>query len=96
MEQEKKEIRFIDSRYRELFRIRDGDSIEISYPNGEKVQRKCTFLDEYHTQVGYMVYHICEFAERMEAIGAAYQPVRQQSIQAPTRDVWARTTGRGR
>lgn len=33
MDNEKKEIRFIDSKYRELFRIQDGDSIEISYPD---------------------------------------------------------------
>ena len=35
MDNEKKEIRFIDSKYRELFRIQDGDSIEISYPDRE-------------------------------------------------------------
>ena len=63
------EIRFIDSRYHELFRIPDGASIEISYPDGRKEERECTFLDEYHTKVGSYVYHICEFAERMEAIG---------------------------
>ena len=51
MDNEKKEIRFIDSKYRELFRIQDGDSIEISYPDREDVIRKCTFIDEYHTQV---------------------------------------------
>ena len=72
------EIRFINSRYQELFRIPDGASIEISYPDGRKEERACTFLDEYHTKVGNYVYHICEFAERMEAIGAAYQPANRQ------------------
>lgn len=73
---EKKEIRFIDSRYRELFRIPDGESIVISYPNGQKEERACTFIDEYHTQVGKNVFHICEFAECMERIGAGYQPAK--------------------
>lgn len=35
MDHDKQVIRFIDSRYRELFRVQDGDSIEISYPNGD-------------------------------------------------------------
>ena len=77
MGDEKKEIQFINSRYKELFRINDGESIEIRYPNGEKIERECTFLDEYHTRIGRNVYHICEFAERMEAIGAVYQPVKE-------------------
>ena len=83
MDTEKKEIRFIDSRYRELFRIQDGDSIEISYPNGDKVERNCTFLDEYHTRVGMMIFHICEFAERMEGIGATYKPVKEHVLKSP-------------
>lgn len=77
MGDEKREIRFIDSRYNELFRINDGESIEIRYPSGEEIERECTFLDEYHTRIGRNVYHICEFAERMEAIGAVYQPVKE-------------------
>lgn len=83
MDTERKEIRFIDSRYRELFRIQDGDSIEISFPNGEKVESECTFLDEYHTMVGTMVFHICEFAERMEGIGATYKPVKEHVLKSP-------------
>lgn len=85
MDTEKKEIRFINSRYKELFRIQDGDSIEISYPNGDKVERECTFLDEYHTRVGMSVFHICEFAERMEGIGATYQPVKEPVLKEPGR-----------
>lgn len=75
MSDDRKIIRFIDSRYDELFQIRDGDSIKISFPDGETVERTCTFIDEYHTQVGYNVFHICQFAEKMEEIGATYQPV---------------------
>ena len=33
------------------------------------------FIDEYHTDIGGHHYHICEFAERMEQIGAKYEPL---------------------
>jgi hypothetical protein len=73
-------IQFIDSEYRELFKIPDGDSICVTYPPGdsrEPIERACKFLDEMHTQIGSSVYHICEFASRMEAIGAKFEPVNQ-------------------
>ena len=60
-----KEIRFIDSHYKDLFRIPDGGCIQIHYPD-ETVVKPCTFIDEYHTQIGYNVFHICQFAEIME------------------------------
>ena len=46
-----KTIRFIDSDYKELFRIPDGGSIRIVYPPGdgrETATRQCKFLDETH------------------------------------------------
>ena len=70
--EEKKRIRFIDSHYHTLFSIADGDSIEIVYPDGKREERVCTYIDEYHTQVGARVFHICEFAEIMEANGKPY------------------------
>jgi hypothetical protein len=73
-------IKFIDSDYRELFKIPDGGNINIIYPPGDYrgiLTRKCEFLDEYHTKIGMNIYHICEFAERMEAIGARYEPEAQ-------------------
>ena len=75
-----KTIRFIDSDYKELFRIPEGGSITVTYPPGdgrEPATRTCEFLDEMHTKIGGNVYHICEFAERMEAIGARYEPTTQ-------------------
>lgn len=67
-------IRFIDSDYRTLFTIPDGASITLTFSDGKTVIRRCKFLDEYHTQVGQNVYHICEFAERMERNGTTYAP----------------------
>ncbi len=68
-----RDIRFIDSRYHELFRIPDGGCIQIHYPD-ETVVKPCKFIDEYHTQIGFGVYHICQFAEVMERVGAHYMP----------------------
>ncbi|NLB82152.1 MAG: hypothetical protein GX800_11225 [Clostridiaceae bacterium] len=70
-----KTIRFIDSQYNDLFTIPDGGNIELTFLGGEKVIRKCTYIDDYHTKVGHNVFHICEFAEKMERQGAKYIPV---------------------
>lgn len=69
---EGKDIRFIDSHYRDLFRLPDGGCIQVTFPD-ETVVKRCSFIDEYHTQVGYNVFHICQFAEIMERNGATYQ-----------------------
>ncbi len=68
-----KEIRFIDSHYKDLFHIPDGSCVQIHYPD-KTVVKPCTFIDEYHTQIGYNVFHICQFAEIMERNGASYMP----------------------
>lgn len=68
---EGKDIRFIDSHYKDLFRIPDGSCVQIHYPD-ETVIKPCVFIDEYHTRVGYNVFHICQFAEIMERNGATY------------------------
>lgn len=68
------EIRFIDSRYNQLFTVPDGGNLVVTQFDGEKAVRPCKFLDEYHFEGGHYVYHICEFAERMEQNGAVYAP----------------------
>lgn len=68
------DIRFIDSHYKDLFRIPDGGYVKLTFADDETVNKRCKFIDEYHTQVGYNVFHICEFAEVMERNGTAYQP----------------------
>lgn len=67
-------IRFIDPHYNEKFRIPDGGKITIHYAWGERVEKTCRFIDEYHTEVGGYLYHICEFAECMEKNGHSYEP----------------------
>lgn len=68
------DIRFIDSHYKDLFRIPDGGYVKLTYSDDETVTKRCKFIDEYHTQVGFNAFHICQFAEVMERNGTAYQP----------------------
>lgn len=62
------DIRFIDSRYKELFRIPDGGCVKINLNNGGTLFGKCKYIDDYHfalTQAGRMcgeTYHIRQFA----------------------------------
>ena len=72
---EKKYIRFINSDYKTLFHLPDGGRVRITYPDGKSVDRVCRFIDECHTAIGSSHFHICEFAERMEQIGAVYAPL---------------------
>ena len=69
----KNDIRFIDSGYNEQFRIPDGGTIQIEYPD-RAVSAKCEYLDDYHTRIGSEVYHICQFAELMERNGGVCRP----------------------
>ena len=80
MENARRGIRFIDPHYQELFRIPDGDSIRINFPDGEKLTHKVRYIDDYHVEIGETfnghIYHICEFAERMSKVGAKVIPLR--------------------
>lgn len=81
-----KGIRFINSRYSELFRIADGEKITITNAMGEKSERVCRYIDEYHTEVGNHLYHICQFAEIMERNGSEYAPVEPETVQAEEKE----------
>ena len=70
-------IRFITPNYREKFRIVDGDSIRMTFPAGEYQDRECRFIDETHLEVGNSLYHICEFAERIQRECIQIIPLRQ-------------------
>lgn len=52
-------IRFIDPQYKELFRIPDGGKVIVTTSWGEKREYPCRFIDEYLTEVGSNLYHIC-------------------------------------
>lgn len=71
MKAAEKGIRFIDPNYKERFRLEDGDMIRIVASNGEQRDRTARYIDDYHMELsgglGGNLFHICEFAERMEA-----------------------------
>ena len=75
IEEANRDIRFIDSHYKELFRIPDGECIIVTDRDGKTESYLCRYIDNYHTEVGRNLYHICEFAERMEQGGCTYAPM---------------------
>ena len=76
LKQAERGIRFITPHYEEKFRLQDGDKIRITSSWGEKNDRTCRYIDEYHLEVGNNPYHICELAELMERNGATITPLR--------------------
>ncbi len=84
-----KGIRFIDSHYKTLFYIKDGDKIRINYGPDHSQERNCRYIDQTHVEVGNYLYHICEFAETMEKNGFTYEAASKPFI-PPNRDNSAR------
>ena len=72
-----KDIRFITPDYKTIFMLEDGDNIKIFHKDGSSVVRNCRFIDEYHTEIGNCIYHICEFAEICERADSIVIPYRQ-------------------
>ena len=70
------DIRLINSRYEDLYRIPNGGVVQLDYPDGRSYTLRCSYLDDYHLDLGGLgnVFHICQFAEIMERNGAAYYP----------------------
>ena len=73
MDEKEHSIRFINSSYDTLFRIPDGETVEVRFPDRQFTAR-CKYLDDYHTMVGNSVFHICEFAEHLEAQDGSVRP----------------------
>ena len=75
----RRDIIFRDADYKEMFRIKDGDSIKITVAyDGEELIRKCRWLDEAHMNVGSTCYHMDEFMEKQSRVGNKYEPVQGQ------------------
>jgi hypothetical protein len=89
MQNKDKSIRFIDSRYNELFRIPDGGSIRVEYPNepGRFYTAECKYMDDYHTSINGFPFHICQFAELMEKNGCTYRPDDTHSLEVQANEM---------
>lgn len=70
---EDRSIRFINSSYDELFRIPNGGTVEVAFPDRKFVE-KCFYIDDYHMKAGSTVYHICQYAELLERNGGKCMP----------------------
>ena len=89
-----RDIRFIDSSYRELFKIPDGGVVKITLSDGEIMERRCKYIDDYHFELlrpgkdHGEVYHICQFAEINERNGNKYEPIFSGSykLEAPVEE----------
>lgn len=72
----KDDIRLINSRYDDLYRIPNHGIVQIDFPDGRSYTSRVEHLDEYHFDLGRLgnVYQICQFAEIMERNGAISYP----------------------
>ena len=77
---ENKEIRFITSDYKELFRIPDGGSIVLTLAGGEENIGECKYIDETHFQLNGSCWHICQYAELLGRNGATVRPETEPEI----------------
>ena len=68
------DIRFIDYKYRDLFKLPDDENIVITTMEGNKKLLKCNYTDQTHTQIGNNMYHIEQFAEIARKNGLIYSP----------------------
>ena len=66
-------IRFITTDYEELFRIPDGGTVLVTFPDRQFAE-KCSYIDDYHMKVGNSVYHICQYAEILKQNGGHCAP----------------------
>ncbi len=76
MKQAERGIRFIAPDYTEKFRLQDGDTVRITTGAGKSSDHTVRYIDDCHVEIGQDLYHICEFAERMERSGNTVIPLR--------------------
>ena len=76
MDKARNGIRFIDSSFTEKFRLEDGGRIrETATAIDNSIERTARYIDDYHVEIGGNLYHICEYAERLEAAEKTVEPV---------------------
>ena len=70
-----KGIRFITPDYKEKFRLPDGGKIRVRTKDGTTFDEVCRYIDDTHVEVGRNLYHIAEYAERLEQSGNIIAPL---------------------
>jgi len=80
----KKTIRFLDGKYRDLFTIEDGEEIIVTLSTGETKTYQCFYEDIFHFRIkGGSVYHIDQFVEIMVRNGNTYAPANRPLPERP-------------
>lgn len=73
-------IRFITSRYQNLFFLPDGGKVAVSNPDGKRGEYTARYIDDTHVELesgggSSHLFHICELAERLERGHQTVTPV---------------------
>ena len=68
-------VRFVDSGYRELFRVPDGEPVRIVYAGGQIGEYVVRYVDDYHVELNGDCFHIHELAGILERGGSRAEPV---------------------
>ena len=75
-------IRFITPDYKDLFRIPDGDKIQIITSDGTVLDNTCRYIDETHVEISgstaSQLFHLCQFAELTPHAGSKVIPLRSR------------------
>ena len=89
LQEARRGIRFIDSDYQELFRLKDGGKIRVRFRDGTTEEKTCRYIDPTHFEYGtgaLSVFHTSQFAEWMAGTDAVFEPVNEADIvQIPQR-----------
>lgn len=80
MDEQPKNIRFITSDYHFLFSVPDGGNVVVNHFMDGRLVLPCKYVGETHAQIGNYLYHICEFAEKMERAGNTYEPEQPEKM----------------
>ena len=83
LSESKRGIKFMDQNYNELFRLRDGAKIRVTFPNGEVDEKSVRYIDSTHFEYGFgalSVLHTMQFAEWMAEAYAVVEPVNEADI----------------
>ena len=81
--EQEQNIRFVDSTYKELFTIKDNESIVITRADGEEKIFQCRYIDDYHTLIGTSVMHIGQFAQFAAKNNLTYRPLEEREKKNP-------------
>ena len=76
--EQEQNIRFVDSTYKELFTIKDNESIVITRADGEEKIFQCRYIDDYHAFIGTSVMHIGQFAQFAAKNKLTYRPLEER------------------